>query len=79
MADAPQTIQLQLTGEQQALIRRLSGQHAELLELVPEATDSSTGSGEGLRFSWRLSLTSGIPRQQWLGLGKSGGADGANK
>ncbi|HTC24235.1 MAG TPA: hypothetical protein VK688_07735 [Gemmatimonadales bacterium] len=65
MSDEPRPIQVPLTPEQQALIRRLSGQHAEILELTPEAGDPSSGAGEGLRFRWRLSLSSGIPRQSW--------------
>jgi hypothetical protein len=32
-------IQIQLTKEQQALVQRLSGQHAQILELVPDKTD----------------------------------------
>jgi hypothetical protein len=58
-------IQLQLTEEQQALIQRLSGQHAQVLELVPDQADGSTGAGHGLNFRWRLSVASGIPRQRW--------------
>lgn len=58
-------IQIQLTEEQQRLIQRLSGQFAQVLELVPDPTDATAGAGQGLKFSWRLSVTSGIPRQQW--------------
>jgi hypothetical protein len=58
-------IQLTLTDEQQALIRRLSGQHVQVLELVPDATDGATGAGQGLNFRWRLSVATGIPRQAW--------------
>jgi hypothetical protein len=58
-------IQLPLTDEQQALIRRLSGQHVQVLELVPDATDGATGAGQGLNFRWRLSVATGIPRQAW--------------
>jgi hypothetical protein len=63
-APAP-TIQLPLTEEQQALIQRLSGQHAQLLELVPDPTDATAGAGHALSFRWRLSVATGIPRQQW--------------
>jgi hypothetical protein len=66
MTEAPRPIQVPLTPEQQALIRRLSGQHAEVLELTPEPQDPSSGAGEGLRFRWRLSVATGIPRQQWV-------------
>jgi hypothetical protein len=58
-------IQLSLTEEQQALIQRLSGQHVQVLELTPDPTDGATGAGEGLKFKWRLSVASGIPRQLW--------------
>ena len=57
--------QLPLTEEQQALIQRLSGQHVQILELTPDPTDGATGAGEGLKFKWRLSVASGIPRQLW--------------
>ena len=65
MADPTQPIQIQLTAEQQALIQRLSGQYAQVLELVPDATDQASGAGRELQFRWRLSVASGIPRQQW--------------
>jgi hypothetical protein len=58
-------IQISLTEEQQALIQRLSGQHAQVLELVPDPTDGASGVGQSLHFRWRLSTTTGIPRQQW--------------
>ena len=66
MSDAPrQSIQVPLTPDQQALIARLSGQHAEVLELTPEPENPGGGTGEALRFRWRLSAATGIPRQQW--------------
>jgi hypothetical protein len=58
-------IQLPLTEEQQALIKRLSGQHVQVLELMPDPTDGATGAGQGLSFQWRLSVATGIPRQRW--------------
>jgi hypothetical protein len=64
--DSPvQPIQIPLTDEQQALIKRLSGQFAQVLELVPDSADSASGAGRALQFRWRLSTTSGIPRQNW--------------
>ena len=60
-----QPIQIQLTEEQQQLIKRLSGQFAQVLEITPDAAGASAGEGRGLQFRWRLSVTSGIPRQQW--------------
>jgi len=65
-SEVPHPIHVPLTPEQQALIQRLSGQHAEILELTPEPDNPASGSGEGLRFRWRLSLSTGIPRQQWV-------------
>jgi hypothetical protein len=69
MSEEPQPIHVPLTLEQQALIKRLSGQHAEVLELTPEPDQPGSGSGTGLRFRWRLSAASGIPRQQWVPAG----------
>jgi hypothetical protein len=59
-------IQLQLTEEQQALIHRVTGEHAQVLELKPDPSNGSSGEGHGLHFNWRLSVDSGIPRQQWV-------------
>ena len=59
-------IQLKLTEEQQALIHRVTGEHAHMLELTPDPSDGSSGEGCGLHFGWRLSVDSGIPRQQWV-------------
>jgi hypothetical protein len=58
-------IHLPLTEEQQALIHRITGEHASILELIPEPGDASSGEGRGLQFNWRISVDSGIPRQQW--------------
>jgi hypothetical protein len=54
----------------QELIHRLTGEHANVLELAPDADDASSGQGRGLRFNWRVSVDSGIPRQQWILGGK---------
>jgi hypothetical protein len=70
MNDAELPIQLPLTEEQQELIHKLTGEHAQVLEIVPDPSDASSGEGCGLRFKWRLSATTGIPRQMWV----SGGA-----
>jgi len=67
MSEPSEPMQIPLTPEQQAIIRRLSGQHAEVLELMPDAGEPSSGSGQSLRFRWRLSTATGIPRQQWVG------------
>jgi hypothetical protein len=71
MANPVQPIQIPLTDEQQALIRRLSGQFAQVLELTPDPADGASGAGRGLEFRWRLSTTTGIPRQQWGAEGPS--------
>jgi hypothetical protein len=65
MDDAAQPIQIQLTEEQQQLIKRLSGQFAQVLELTRDTAGSPAGAGHGLQFRWRLSVATGIPRQQW--------------
>jgi hypothetical protein len=56
---------LRLTEEQQALIHKVTGEHAQVLELTPLPDDGSSGEGCGLLFSWRISVDSGIPRQRW--------------
>ena len=66
MSNPESPIQLPLTEEQQALILRITGEHASLLELVPDQADGSSGTGRGLSFNWRISVDSGIPRQQWI-------------
>lgn len=59
-------IELSLTEEQQELIHRVTGEHASVLQLSVNPTDGTTGTGCGLSFNWRISVDSGIPRQQWL-------------
>ena len=59
-------IQLQLTDEQMELLHRATGEHASIIELTPDAGDGTTGKGRGFQFSWRISVDSGIPRQQWV-------------
>jgi hypothetical protein len=66
MGEGRHSIEIPLTPEQQALIHRLSGQHAEILELTPEPQDPATGVGQTLRFRWRLSDATGIPRLNWV-------------
>ena len=65
MSNPAVPILLQLTEEQQALIHRLSGQHAQMLELTPDGGDFASGSGRSVQFRWRKSVASGIPRQRW--------------
>jgi hypothetical protein len=47
------------------MIHRLTGEHANVLELVLGKGDGSSGTGRGINFNWRISVDSGIPRQQW--------------
>ena len=67
MADESEEIVLELTAEQQAVVRRLSGQHAKILQLTLPADGSQEGVGRALHFRWRLSSATGIPRQIWEG------------
>jgi hypothetical protein len=66
MSSAEPPIQLPLTEEQRELIHRITGEHVHALELIPDPADGSMGTGRGLRFNWRISVDSGIPRQQWI-------------
>lgn len=60
---AEQPVRIVLTPEQRETIRRLSGQHVDAIEVTPD--DVKQGGGP-LRFRWRLSAASGIPRQAWI-------------
>jgi len=66
MTDSQQPIIIQLTQEQQAIVHRMSGQHMQTLELMPDTSDATSGSGRAVQFRWRQSLATGIPRQQWI-------------
>lgn len=55
-------VRLVLTPEQREVVRRLSGQHVEAIELQPEEPKKEGGV---LRLLWRLSAATGIPRQAW--------------
>ena len=59
---AEQPVRIVLTPEQQETLHRLSGQHVEAIEVTPD--DVKQGGGP-LRFLWRLSAATGIPRQAW--------------
>ncbi len=61
MADE-QPVRLVLTAEQRELLQRLSGQNIDAIELTPD--DGTKESGH-LKLLWRLSESSGIPRQGW--------------
>jgi hypothetical protein len=54
---------LVLTPEQREIVRRLSGQHVDSIELQSAGTEKKGGE---LRLRWRLSAASGIPRQAWM-------------
>ena len=60
-------VRLVLTPEQREIVKRLSGQHVEAIELEPEKPAANEAPKKGvLRFLWRLSAATGIPRQAWL-------------
>jgi hypothetical protein len=58
----PEPVRIVLTPEQREMIKRVSGQHVEAIDV--DAEDLKKGSGP-LRFFWRLSAATGIPRQGW--------------
>jgi hypothetical protein len=57
-------LRLVLTPEQREMVKRVSGQHVDASELKP---DTDRKEGGALRFLWRLSAATGIPRQVWVG------------
>ena len=56
-------LRIVLTPEQREQVRRLSGQVVDAIELEPEDEKKDKGP---LKFLWRLSAASGIPRLAWL-------------
>ena len=72
MAEEEEPVRLVLTPEQREIVRRLSGQHVEAIELEPETpakdeVPTNEPPKKGVRrFLWRLSAATGIPRQAWL-------------
>ena len=58
-----QPVRLVLTPEQRETVRRLSGQQIDAIELTPDEAKKGVGP---LRFLWRLSAASGIPRQAFV-------------
>ncbi|HYV97837.1 MAG TPA: hypothetical protein VE967_10310 [Gemmatimonadaceae bacterium] len=63
MSDSEEPVRIVLTPEQREAIHRASGQHVEVIEISPE--DAVQGRGK-LKFKWRLSEATGIPRQAWM-------------
>lgn len=57
-----QPVRIVLTPEQRETLHRLSGQHVDAIEATPDEVKKGGGP---LRFLWRLSAASGIPRQAW--------------
>ncbi|HTR79296.1 MAG TPA: hypothetical protein VMH39_14350 [Gemmatimonadaceae bacterium] len=57
-----QPVRIILTPEQRESVRRASGHDIEAIELDQDDLNDAAGS---LRLKWRLSLASGIPRQEW--------------
>ena len=60
-AGAGEPVRIVLTPQQRELVKRMSGQTIDAIELSPE-----DGTGGALKFVWRLSEASGIPRQRWV-------------
>ena len=61
-AGETEPVRIVLTPEQREVVRRMSGQNIDAIELTPDKT--TPGSGP-LRFLWRLSAANGIPRFNW--------------
>ncbi|HTT69554.1 MAG TPA: hypothetical protein VMF70_16125 [Gemmatimonadales bacterium] len=61
MADQ-EPVRIVLTPDQRELVKRLSGQNIEAIEV--DADDVKKGGGP-LKFFWRLSAATGIPRLAW--------------
>ena len=79
MTNPSKPFHLPLTEEQQEMIHKMTGEHAFILELMPEEGDATSGEGRGLKFNWRISVDSGIPRQQWnTGARKPAADEGAS-
>ena len=58
----PEPVRIVLTKEQRELLHRVSGQHVDAIELTPDNEQRNSGP---LQFRWRLSASTGIPRQVW--------------
>ena len=79
MSEEP-PVRLVLTPEQREIVRRLSGQHVEAIDLEPDPKPGPAGAQGGvLKLLWRLSAATGIPRQAWMqddkAAGPNSGAD----
>ena len=61
--DQGEPVRIVLTPEQREMVRRMSGQQIDAIEL--EAGEPGKGGGP-MKFVWRLSATTGIPRQKWI-------------
>jgi hypothetical protein len=66
MADQEEPVRIVLTPEQREVVKRMSGKYVEAIELEPDQTEKKKESGI-LKFRWRLSAATGIPRQIWGG------------
>jgi hypothetical protein len=67
VSEPEQPVRIVLTPEQREVVKRLSGQHVEAIELTPEESkNQAPATGGPLRFLWRLSQATGIPRQAWV-------------
>lgn len=59
----PEPLQIVLTPEQREQIHRASGQFVDAIEVAPDRVEKKGGS---MKFTWRLSAATGIPRQAWM-------------
>ena len=59
----PEPLQIVLTPEQREQIHRASGQFVDAIEVAPENVEKKGGA---MKFKWRLSAATGIPRQAWM-------------
>jgi hypothetical protein len=73
MADEAEPVRIVLTPEQREVVRRLSGKYVEAIDLEPDQSErdqDKKNEGGILKFRWRLSAATGIPRQVWEGDGE---------
>lgn len=59
----PEPLQIVLTPEQREQIHRASGQFVDAIEVAPDHVEKKGGA---MKFKWRLSAATGIPRQAWM-------------
>ena len=63
MSEQEEPVRIVLTPEQREMVRRMSGTNIDAIELAPD--EAGSGTGGALKFVWRLSTATGIPRLKW--------------